>query len=218
MKRFLFLLVLVAPLVGCSSTYAKPGVSASVGLGEYGAVPSEAPEAQPEAPLPAAPAADAAPEVKTAYAELQARDALRSQSTDSALLQQIDTALWTLESDETLPPEQKASLASDLLARKRELEASMGEKRVTLPQDPTNPLEWLYALLAIGTGVGGSVIATRKAKAALRAFDLAKYRGVVNGAAVEVSEAQVVAAVASTLGTLPTAPNGIAVADVPSAV
>lgn len=201
MKRFLIpiVAVLAIGLSACANgTYAKPGLAASVGLGEYGAVPSEASEAQPEAPLPVAPDASAPPSVHQSYADLRSREALRATADSQEILRLIDEALFSLQQDTTMSPEQKASLAADLIARKRELEASLESKRVPLPENPLDPMGWLYAALAVVTGIGGGAVATRKAKSALKAYDLARYRAILDGSLTEVSEAEIVAAVKAT--------------------
>lgn len=200
--------------------YAKPAVGVNVTLGEYGAVPSEAPGVQPGAPLPPPPppappnatpaqqdkaAADAA-----AYETLKQQvSAIETGSRDS-LLVQVGVALSKIDSSTTLTPEQKAALKADLTARRDALlnlpaGGSAGPGPIPLGGGPAAWLQWGLALVV---GGGSGYVATQRLRAALRAWVQSDYEGQINGQKVSLTEAQMVAAAAHVLGVTPPVKSG----------
>lgn len=190
----------------CSNgMYAKPQVTGAVGFGEYDTRPSDAPKAQPEAPLPPPPPATAPQEVKDAHATLVKEDAATKAAGPSDLERLAQATLMEIAENQKLSEAERAKFQADVSSALAEFKAA-GPKPLPPPPVGGGVPDWLLwgagSLVALFTG--GNAVQGRRLRAALKAYQLSKYEGVVNGVKVTLSEGEMVAAAAAALSKVPT--------------
>ncbi len=196
--------VIIAPTLGCRGSSIANPVNAA----------NEPNAANAPTPLPTPPPADAPVGDRYAYEELKLEIQKLRTETQANLDRLAVETLAKIEADPVLTPEQRAEISANVRAALDQFRDS-GSGSTQLPPLPVGggPPAWaLWGLgaltILLGGGAGKQALDTRRLRAALEAYQRARYEGVVNGSVVSLTEGELVAAAAAALGKIP-APIGV---------